>query len=229
MGVLESYNFERHKHASAMVSFATRIGRMYSQRSRFTEVMRDSVFRAINGIPSARDYILQMKYKPMPNYVGGLVVPTTVRGSPVGRMAGQPFVETPEGRRVRLDDTLGVWFAVVGIHHDPLEHLSQEARSTWEDLGARFVTIEIARDFPIEFRDAPLSQNDPSSACVRLVDIDGVFEEMALARPTEEILILRPDRYVMAACPARSLEEVTRTIGHMLRAEAALKVITASS
>ena len=95
--VLTSYDFERRKHATAMVSFATRIGRMYSPRNRPFEIARDSLFRMINVLPGARDYVLQMKYKPMPNYIGGLVIPPSVKGSIVGRMVPQPFVESPGG------------------------------------------------------------------------------------------------------------------------------------
>ena len=137
--VLTSYDFERRKHATAMVSFATRIGRMYSPRNRPFEIARDSLFRVINVLPGARDYVLQMKYKPMPNYIGGLVIPPSVKGSIVGRMVPQPFVESTGGVRQRLDDALGSWFAVVGIHCDPLDHLGDEGRAVWERINARFV------------------------------------------------------------------------------------------
>lgn len=229
--VLTSYDFERRKHATAMVSFATRIGRFYSPRSRFTEITRDSFFRVINRLPGARDYILQMKYKPMPNYIGGLVISSSTKGSIVGRMVPQPIVESATGGRQRLDDALGSWFSVVGIHCDPLAQLSQEGCSMWERLDARFLSIRIPRDVPFPDAQKDRDPDDPTLgegsappvagpvaavSAVPVVDVDGVFTEMALARPSEEILVIRPDRYVMAACRAEELDQFTREIWQML-------------
>ncbi len=222
--VLKSYDFERRKHATAMVSFATRIGRLYSPRNRLTEIARDSLFRMINGLPGARDYILQMKYKPMPNYIGGLVISPSVKGSIVGRMVPQPVVESVAGVRQRLDGALGGGFSVVGIHRDPLAQLSSDGRSMWESMNARFLVIRIPTDAALGGASKDRYATDETDAegsvhrltAVPVVDVDGVFVEMALARPSEEILVIRPDRYVMAACRAGELEGVTRQIWQML-------------
>jgi 3-(3-hydroxy-phenyl)propionate hydroxylase len=128
----------------------------------------------------------------------------------------QPLVELTNGERVRWDDVLGRWFAVAGIHCDPLDHLSDRGRATWETLGTRFLTVRIPRDVPIEDRAVPGPDPAADSPCGAVVDVDGVFAEMALARPSEEILVIRPDRYVMAACRAEELEEVTGRIAAML-------------
>jgi 3-(3-hydroxy-phenyl)propionate hydroxylase len=222
--VLASYDFERRAHATAMVSFATRIGRLYSPRNRFTEMTRDGLFQVINRLPGARDYILQMKYKPMPNYIGGLVISPSLKGSIVGRMAPQPSVETMDGVRQRLDVALGSWFCVVGIHCDPLAQLKDEGRSIWERLNARMVTIRIPRDGPVPGTEPGATPEPKSFAAgaatpletVPVVDVDGVFVEMALTRPSEQILVIRPDRYVMAACRTEEFEQVTGQIGRML-------------
>lgn len=213
--VLASYDVERRKHATAMVSFATRIGQMYSPRNRATEVARDSLFRVVNRVPGARDYILQMKYKPMPDYTGGLVVPSGSPGSIVGRMAPQPVVEAPDGSRRRLDDVLGDWFAVVGIHCDPLEHLGEAGRAEWERLGTRFVAVQVPRAVPLEERGVAAAATTGAGSW-RGADVDGVFADLALARPADQVLIVRPDRYVMAACRAVELDQVTGRIGEML-------------
>ncbi len=220
--VSTSYDFERRKHATAMVSFATRIGRMYSPRNRPFEVARDTLFRVINVLPGARDYVLQMKYKPMPNYIGGLVIPPLVKGSIVGRMVPQPFVESPGGVRLRLDDALGSWFAVLGIHCDPLDHLGDGGRAVWERINARFVPVRIPRDFPFgadgngKTPESGESDNGPALSSIPVVDVDGVFVEMVLARPSEQILVIRPDRYVMAACRGEDFEGATRRIWQLV-------------
>jgi 3-(3-hydroxy-phenyl)propionate hydroxylase len=40
------------------------------------------------------------------------------------------------------------------------------------------------------------------------VDVDGAFRDLLLARPQDEVLVVRPDRYVAAACRADALEGV---------------------
>src|SRR5258708_5802455 len=59
-GLLDTYDSERREHAATMVSFATRMGQMYSPRNLATEHVRDAAFRGIRKIPGARGYILQM-------------------------------------------------------------------------------------------------------------------------------------------------------------------------
>src|SRR5690606_19032036 len=70
--LLKTYDAERRGHAETMVSFATRVGRMYQPRNRVTETVRNAFFRGVQQVPGARDYILQMKYKPAPRYTEGV-------------------------------------------------------------------------------------------------------------------------------------------------------------
>ncbi|MDX6421352.1 MAG: 3-(3-hydroxy-phenyl)propionate hydroxylase, partial [Trebonia sp.] len=117
-GLLDTYDSERLEHAATMVNFATRMGQMYSPHNRATERVRDIAFRGAQKIPGARDYILQMKYKPMPRYTRGAVVPYAgaSKDVPIGRMFIQPAVENADGDRVMLDDALGNSFALLGLH-----------------------------------------------------------------------------------------------------------------
>jgi 3-(3-hydroxy-phenyl)propionate hydroxylase len=209
--LLASYDAERRDHARTMVNFATRIGQMYSPRNRFTERARDVVFRGIQRVPGTRDYILQMKYKPMPRYLDGVIVPYTGPNtdSSVGRMFPQPAMETPGGQRVRLDDELGLSFAVIGIHVDPATALGAQSAAWWRELGARFVHVLPQRSGPLPVGGRrPAGTRDPGGTR-RLEDIDGAFRDWLLRRPGDDILVLRPDRYVAAVCPHDDLESVT--------------------
>ena len=98
--LVATYDVERRPHATEMVGFATRMGAMYRPRNVVTERLRDAVFRAVQVVPGGRDYILQMKYKPMPRYTDGVVVGVdrSSRTDPVGRMFPQPDVDAPGGR-----------------------------------------------------------------------------------------------------------------------------------
>ncbi|MBV5271631.1 MAG: 3-(3-hydroxyphenyl)propionate hydroxylase, partial [Afipia sp.] len=107
---------ERRDHARKMVHVATMFGRLYAPGSWALETARDLFFRLVQRLPQLRDYVLQMKFKPMPRYTEGLVIPTRdgTKDGVVGRMFMQPLVETADRRQVRLDDTIGPWFAVIG-------------------------------------------------------------------------------------------------------------------
>jgi 3-(3-hydroxy-phenyl)propionate hydroxylase len=205
--VLDSYDEERRGHATAMVEFATRMGKLYTPRNRVTESLRDAAFRAIQLIPGARDYILQMKYKPMPRYENGIVVSgdsrRKARTDPVGKMFMQPMIEAEGGRRQLLDQSIGPWFAVLGIGVDPTEHMSAGSQAWWKDVGARIIHIVPPRS------GLPRSE---MGTTITLEDVDGAFRDWRLAAPEDEIIVLRPDRYVAAVCNRGGFEEATNAL-----------------
>jgi 3-(3-hydroxy-phenyl)propionate hydroxylase len=212
-GLLGTYDSERREHAATMVNFATRMGQMYSPRNRATERVRDVAFRGAQKIPGARDYILQMKYKPMPRYTRGAVVPYagTSPDVPLGRMFSQPAVENADGDRVLLDDATGSSFALLGLHVDPSSGLSAGAAAWWRSLGARSVQVLAPRGAPGpdpgDRRKRPGRSDDDWPVVVE--DVDGAFRDWLLRRPADNVIVLRPDRYVAAVCPLGDLEQVT--------------------
>jgi 3-(3-hydroxy-phenyl)propionate hydroxylase len=212
-GLLDTYDSERREHASTMVNFATRMGQMYSPHNHATERIRAAAFRGAQKIPGARDYILQMKYKPMPRYVRGAVVPYTgtSKDVPLGRMFTQPAVENADGDRILLDEALGSSFALLGLHADPASGLSADATAWWRSLGARSVQVLAPRGAPGPDpggrRKRPDRPGDDWSAIVE--DVDGAFRDWLLKRPADNVIVLRPDRYVAAVCSLGDLERVT--------------------
>jgi 3-(3-hydroxy-phenyl)propionate hydroxylase len=150
-----------------------------------------------------------MKYKPMPRYVDGVVVPYAGphADSAVGRMFIQPWVETMDGRRVRLDDELGRSFALIGIHVDPASALGASQAAWWQDIGARFVHVLAPRSGP---------HPEPAAGLTRVEDVDGAFRDWLLRRPGDCVLVLRPDRYVAAVCGRDGLDQVTTRLRALL-------------
>jgi 3-(3-hydroxy-phenyl)propionate hydroxylase len=219
-GLLDTYDSERREHAATMVNFATRMGQMYSPRNIATEHVRDAAFRGIQKIPGARDYILQMKYKPMPRYARGAVVPYagTLPDGPLGRMFIQPAVESPDGTRILLDDALGSSFALLGLHVDPASGLSAQAAQWWRSIGARSVQVLAPRGAPGpdpgSRRKRPAESGDEWSTVVE--DVDGAFRDWLLRRPADNVIVLRPDRYVAALCSLGDLEQVTEKLRQIL-------------
>ncbi|RHW28593.1 bifunctional 3-(3-hydroxy-phenyl)propionate/3-hydroxycinnamic acid hydroxylase [Nocardioides immobilis] len=218
--LLDSYDTERREHARTMVQFATRMGELYSPYNGVTERFRDLAFRGAQKVPGARDYILQMKYKPMPRYVRGAVVSYAgeVKGAPVGTMFGQPDVELIDGRRVKLDEALGTSFAVIGLHVDPETLLSPASAAWWRASGALFVHVLAPRGRagpePGERRKRPSVVTGGDN--LQVEDVDGGFRDWILRRPGDDVIVLRPDRYVAAICSRDGLEAVTAQLRGLL-------------
>ena len=79
-----------------------------SPKNNVTERLRDVMFRGLQLLPGGKEYILQMKYKPMPHYTQGAVLHQEGHGAgSVGRMFMQPDVETTDRKRLKLDDAIG--------------------------------------------------------------------------------------------------------------------------
>lgn len=215
-GLLATYDAERRETARQMVEFVTGVGRLYEPRSRVSEIARNALFRGVQHLPGGRDYVLQMKYKPVPRYRHGFVLPdaTTDRSSLVGRAFPQPFVQRVGGGRVGLDDVLGQGLAVVAL-------VPEVEKAIDEDLARRLDAhgvVVVQAHVPPAYRRA--GQADPSARgadsppyLVDVYDLEGGLRDLLLARPKEEVYVVRPDRYVAATC---SLGELGGTLDRLL-------------
>lgn len=203
--VLGTYEQERHRHAKAMIALADAFGAMLMPTSRAKAWLRDRFFSAIRMAPGVRDYVLQMRFKPMPRYEQGVVVPAQ-GASAVGRMLIQPDVEDATGERRKLDDVLGSWFAVIGWEVDPQAGMTDADRQSWNALGARFVQISRARSAS---QPGLRLQSAQGTVCVE--DVDNHFADWIAAHPCS-IVVVRPDRYVAAQTTARGLPDVMQAL-----------------
>ena len=122
------------------------------------------------------------------------------------------------GCRILLDEALGSSFAVLGLHVDPAEVLSADATAWWRSLGARSVQVLEPRGAPGPDpggrRKRPAQPGDDWSVIVE--DVDGAFRDWLLKRPADNVIVLRPDRYVAAVCPLGDLEQVTGRLRRIL-------------
>lgn len=192
--ILQSYDSERREHAETMVNFATWIGSFYKPYSRLTEWFRDLFFYSIQSLPQVRDYILQLKFKPMSRYREGIVLPTDPQGNkddPAGRLFMQPMVEL-SGHALKLDDAIGPRFAILAVHFDPASVLSTE--------NLRFLKRIDARLFKVVPSRSPAGQRVAAQESQVLDDLQGKFRDWSMKHPDWEFIVLRPDRYVAAVC-----------------------------
>ena len=202
--VFQSYHDERHRHAQAMIDLADIFGAMLMPTSRVKAWLRDRFFSAVALMPGVKNYVLQMRFKPMPKYDHGVVVPQP--GSPmVGRMLIQPDVEDASRRASQARRRSGFnGFAVIGWQTDPQAALGDADRARWHTLGARFVRIDRACA-----GSAPGVRMVSAHGTTCVEDVDNQFADWIAAHPGP-VLVLRPDRYIAAQCTAAELAEVTR-------------------
>ncbi len=187
---LDSFETERRPHAWALIQLAVIMGRVMMPRSRPMAFFTRLAFRALALYPPARDYVLQMKYKPKPFFQDGLLI-GEAGPSLRGRMFPQPMVERRDGSKVLLDELLGAGLALVE---------RDDGRSALSPPGERRpMDVAIVRVMPRDHRFLPGQAQNPE--CVR--DLTGVIGEV-FAKAGVRGVLLRPDRYVAAALPDAS-------------------------
>lgn len=193
--LLQSYHDERHAHAKAMIELADLFGSVLSMRNRFLAWLRDCFFLSIRNIPKVRDYVLQMRFKPMPRFSTGIVLNSGAgaRDELVGRMFIQPNVEVIPGDTRRLDDVIGGRFALIGWRCDPLAKAPADLLERLQRLGCdRFVGVR-ARSSSVEVAASDVSRK----AITVLEDVENDMHFWFERRSVDWVLI-RPDRFVAA-------------------------------
>lgn len=213
--LLDTYDSERRGTAREMVQFATGVGRLYHPRNRFTEAVRNTFFRGVQKIPGGRDYILQMKYKPVPRYREGFVVggDTADKGSLVGRAFPQPFVQRLDGTRARLDDVIGDRLAVVSVVPGAIEVIPSDVAAEFAQHGGVVVQSHVMPAYRRHDQFDPEGRRPAGDVeVVDIYDLDGGLRDLQLARPADEVYLVRPDRYVAASCRLADLTSVLRQV-----------------
>ena len=201
--LLDSYEAERKPHAWELIEMAMAIGRFMMPRSRASAALMQSVLQSLSVYPPARDYVMQMKFKPKPQYRSGFVLPD---GAPqkvswAGRLFIQPMVELPDSRRMLLDDALGRGFTALSFG------VSDEI--DWgAELGLGIRT----------FRIVPKDYNfpHPLPALALLRDYEGAIAA-ALRAHLPCTVLLRPDRYVAAILPAAKINDMSKRLAQLLQ------------
>ena len=191
--VLDTYETERRPHARALIQMAIRMGHVMMPRSRWHALLVQGGLRLLSLYPPARDYVMQMKYKPKPQFTEGLMA-GTAGAALKGRMFIQPRVERRDGTRVLLDEVMGTGFAV--LEWLPQARLGdaegRQAASAALPLGALQVGLLRKDERFVGTRSLP----GPHAMLVR--DETGQIGRL-LAEAGVRGVIVRPDRYVAAA------------------------------
>jgi 3-(3-hydroxy-phenyl)propionate hydroxylase len=210
--IIQTYDLERRGHATDLITLADNMGAVLGMTNPLMAGVRDWLFQAVDTVDSLRAHLLQFKFKPKATITRGLVHherPDVREGDPVGQLFIQPFVEDADGQRVRLDDVLGPWYAVIGYRVNPVAALSAESRAFWKRLDTRFVQVNRSRSG--HGRNRPLTVEGATS----VEDVDNRLGEW-FAQARDSIVVVRPDRFIAAVTTPERLEEVLGKLGGQL-------------
>jgi 3-(3-hydroxy-phenyl)propionate hydroxylase len=203
--LLNTYELEREPHARELVEMAVRLGKVMMPSTRLKGFLIRSMFQALSIIPTFKDYIVQMRYKPKPRYNNGFFVrdQKRIKDTLVGRMLPQPDVTDKDGRIHRLDDLMGKGFCLLALSANP---------------GKLFSILE-GVDLGVEAQRLCLLPKDyrhPDD--MRLLwarDHNGGMNAY-LEAYGDHILVIRPDRYVAAAIPMTGAKRVLKAFKQMV-------------
>ncbi|GAA2636300.1 FAD-dependent monooxygenase [Actinomadura fulvescens] len=195
--LLDTYEPERRPHATAMVAFSERLGRVVMTTDPLRGRLRDGAVRALLLTPWGRRYLSEMRFRPRPVHTGGLVVRTgTGDEGLVGTQLPQPRVLVPPSLRpLLLDHVLGTGLAVLGV---------DVGGGDWDRVTAAFPD-----SLPITHVEVSLGERLPRPQGERqaIADADGRLEA-ALGGATGRFVLVKPDRYIAAVFPATQAARV---------------------
>jgi 3-(3-hydroxy-phenyl)propionate hydroxylase len=186
-GLLDSYQKERKPHALSLIEMAKRLGYVMMPKSRIHVVAMSVSFRLLKLIPSAYEYITQMKYKPKPKFKEGFFVFDNNEQSLVGTMFKQPEVRTADNQRILLDELLGDGFSMLIYSKNPANLLKKISNNIVGSTPVKYLCV-VPEDitFPENYTGTYCRDNNGI-----IGDIFSGIEDCAV--------LLRPDRYVMAS------------------------------
>ena len=205
--LLDSYEQERRDHAKAMINLSVLAGHVLAPPKRWQATLRDGVSWLLNYLPPVKRYIVEMRFKPMPQYTQGALIAPSENSSPVGKMFIQPKVLTDAGTTVLLDEVIGDNFAIIAWGCDPTWGLTAAQIAQWKALGTRF--IQVLPDVQLRV------PSDAGPDVIRVGDSTGRLKEW-FALGTSSIALVRPDRFLAGlAIPqtvGKACDDLTRAL-----------------
>jgi len=187
------------------VELAMKMGRVMMPISPLHGWTVRTAFGVANFLPSVQSYFAEMKYKPKPHYERGFIVRDSDELDLVGRMLPQPLIELNDHRRILLDELLGNGFSLLACGPDA-QKIADIARQL--DFGSP--GSQITALFPHDYNVA--------------LDVRGMTASARVLTSCNQnspcnansLLVLRPDRYVLAATSGSA--EKIRNMARQVRA-----------
>ena len=210
--LLDSYQIERKDHAKAMIDLSVMAGHVLAPPKKWQGFVRDGIAYALNYIKPIKQYLLEMRFKPMPQYHDGVLIQNKLKNSPVGKMFIQPKVELVSGEQVLLDEIIGNDFAILAWGVDPQWGLSETSLQQWKKLGVKFIQVLPA----VQLQNEKRKQFD-GVICVGDIGTD---IRTWFGRTNDSMVILRPDRFVAALAIPQSVDQISQALFSKLHSKA---------
>ena len=202
--LLNSYQIERKDHAKAMIDLSVMAGHVLAPPKKWQGFVRDGIAYALNYIKPIKQYLLEMRFKPMPKYHDGALLSKGAKNSPAGKMFIQPQVQLASGETVLLDEVIGNDFAIIAWGVDPKWGLSPDTLQQWKTLGVKFIQVIPA----VQLQN---SQRKQYEDVITIGDI-GTDIRSWFGNTSESVVILRPDRFVAALAIPQSMESTSQQL-----------------
>ncbi|MHA3020253.1 bifunctional 3-(3-hydroxy-phenyl)propionate/3-hydroxycinnamic acid hydroxylase [Mycobacterium sp. BMJ-28] len=180
--LLDTYQSEREPHHDAMTNRAIFFGRLVMPPNRTVARIRDFALRAAGRVPGLTTAITRKVVEPTPLGPGCLATVPRKR-LPVGYLLAPARVAIGQAQQLQVDQALGTSWSILGLDVDPRHEMTAAHLSTWQRIGARFLTIR------------------PGTSVVgdgELGDPTGQLWDAFSVNDTRYLLV-RPDRYVYQA------------------------------
>ena len=213
--LLDTYPAERRDHVRAMVDLSVNMGTAFAGSGKGKDMLRLAAGVVVDKVPAIKNYVASMRFKPMPSYTRGAVVhrpATAIKSSiaahrsnrSVGTLFIQPNVTLPDGTVSRLDDAIGLNWALLAWNNDPTRLLGKETVADLKRLGAVFIQVvpEVQRQWAADAAGADT---------IVLGDVQGRIKQWFDDKPVST-LFLRPDRVIAAECLAVEAPETATAV-----------------
>ena len=202
--LLDSYQVERKDHAKAMIDLSVMAGHVLAPPKKWHGMLRDGIAYALNYIKPIKQYLLEMRFKPMPKYHDGALLVSNNANSPIGKMFIQPQVQLESGETVLLDEVLENNFTIIAWGVDPKWGLSEATVKKWQALGVKFLQVIPAVQLSNTAR--------PKYEGVITVGDLGTDIRSWFGKTTESVVILRPDRFVAGLAIPQTLDSTSQQL-----------------
>lgn len=198
--ILASYQEERKPHVAQMILLSSLLGKIIMPTSSLAAYVRDLCFRVLNLLPPLREVFAEAKVKPQPAYKHGLLIHITGKECKqlTGQMLPQPYMLTPMGQQLLLDDILGNGFTLLRLYNDPQQAFIAIGGPSWERLGVRYLCIRAEKRLLKRQSQVPqpASNRADTKEVFVAIDHEGVLSEFLQGRQ-DLFVLLRPDRYIL--------------------------------
>lgn len=203
--LLKSYETERPPHAWEMIMLAMRMGQVMMPSSAIKGALIRTAFHALKLYRPARDYFVQMKYKPKPRFDDGLIWPDgrPKKSTLVGRMFPQPKVADSEDNRQLLDDVMPDQPIVLLYGKQPEDMISLDHLAKLRAAGAEVIGV------------TPENTNPRAADFLILRDQSRMLSQEPYVDYAGHAFLLRRDRYVAAAVPAERMSQLFDKLGEI--------------